>query len=154
MLKSLRLRVQPLGAAALILFASALQASAVTVTVTDLTPTLKAEKTGCCFDPECPKCSIWAGLPTATDTLDDAIFGYAWDYWNNEPGDPKGWALVKGGVLNGSFNIAVYDAGFTTTTPPCKAGVEIKMYYAPGSGDPSISDVVWAQAIAISGHPR
>ena len=125
---------------------------AVSITITDTSPTWSASKEGCC-PAACPECvvSAWDPFVSPVPFINGAPnnlnpFVQAWNAWI-APGEAGvGWNLLNGGTLNGIFEITQYDAGFTD----CCGGVEIWIDYTPGAGDPAEDDVVWSQAIATN----
>jgi hypothetical protein len=132
-----------LAATLLVMIAFAASSQAVTINITDAHPQKTATKTGCC-PTECPECKVTAYKLVGTfETGADVKFTSAFDSWNDEPGDAKGWTLTDGGALTGTFNVSKYDAGFSG----CSGGVEIRVSYVPGAGDPTGADVAWAQSI-------
>jgi len=127
------------AATLLVLIALTASSQAVTINITDSHPTYTAVKTGCC-PTECPECKVSAyNIQTANGN--DADFTAAFNSWNNA--GPKGWTLVNGGALAGTFNVTTYDAGFAG----CFGGVKIRVSYVPGAGDPTGANVAWAQSI-------
>ena len=137
-------RAAAIGALVLALLGLALPAAAVTLTITDASPTWTASKQACC-PAECPTCVVSADVPAIAAAGPDADYTAAFNSWNNEPGNAKGWTLVSGGVLNGSFQISTYDAGFEG----CAGGVKVWIQYVRGEGDPdpAAAGVGWSQAI-------
>lgn len=142
MLKSSKAFVTQIGTAILIIFAFVLQASAkVTINITDPNPHMTVNKP-CSIHPM-GLSTVTAYTPTVAGIGPDSIFLSAWNNWNEEAGNPKGWSLRNGRELNGSFNISTYDARFDGSL----GGVEIWIEYVPGEGDPLIGDLWWSQAI-------
>jgi len=143
MLRLKRIRAVRWATTLLVLIAFAASSPAVTINITDAHPTYTAHKAGCC-PTECDECKVTAyNIQATAGTGADDDYTSAFDSWNDEPGDAKGWTLADGGALTGTFNVSTYDAGFSG----CLGGVKMRVSYVPGAGDPTGADVAWTQSI-------
>lgn len=103
-----------------------------------------------------PSAVITALRPSLVTGAIHADFTAAFNSWNNEPGNAKGWTLKNGGKLNkAKFSVSTYLASITGNT----GRLEIQIDYTPGTGDPAkitdatnikATDAVWTQSVATT----
>lgn len=103
-----------------------------------------------------PSAVIFAIKPSLITGALNADFNAAFNSWNNEPGNAKGWRLVNGGKLNkATFSVSTYIADITGNS----GSLEIQIDYTPGTGDPAkitdntkiaATDAVWTQSVATT----
>ncbi len=98
-----------------------------------------------------------ADVPSLVTGNINADFQAAFNSWNNEAGNPKGWTLVNGGALGNdtTFNVSLYRAHIDGGS----GALEIQIDYTPGVGAPPAiannnniqpNEAVWSQSIFTS----
>lgn len=132
------------GAAALFVMLFASPCGAATLTVTGAADYHDANS----------QIAVDATTPTLLKGPIDADFESAFNSWNDEVGNPKGWTLIDGGDLGNDTRFTVRT--YTTIADGDVGRLRIQIDYTPGAGAPAAianaaaiksTDAVWSQSI-------